>query len=119
MWIENHKEIPDGLYAIKSNKLEIPLHNYDSIPLRVPEHINFETITSVKTQDVVSEQKGDGVDTLCYNHLDNAQRLQELQTNLDLKQIEPKVREQKKILLQYHEVFTTVIKLKGQLYYYF
>ena len=48
----------------------------------------------------------DEVDTLCYNHLENAQRLQELQKNLDLKHIEPKVREQiRKILLQYHEVF--------------
>ena len=110
VWIENQKEIPDGLYAIKNNKLEIPLHNYDNTPLRVPEHINFKTITCIKTRDVVSEQKGDEVDTLCYNHLDNAQRLQELQKNLDLKHVEPKVREQiKKILLQYFEVFT----LKG------
>ena len=99
VWIENQKEIPDGLHAIKNNKLEIPLHNYDSTPLRVPEHISFERITSIKTRDVVSEQKGDDVDTLCYNHLDNAQRLQELQKNVDLKHIEPKVREQiKKIL---------------------
>ena len=110
VWIENRKEIPDDLYAIKNNKLEIPLHNYDSTPHRVPEHINFEKITSIETWHVVSEQKGDEVDTLCYDHLDNAQRLQELQQNLDLKHIEPKVRKQiKKILLQYHEVFT----LKG------
>ena len=71
----------------------------------LPEHINFERIAFIKIRDVVSEQKGDEVDTLCYNHLDNAQRLQEHQKNLDLKHIEPKVREQiRKILLQYHEV---------------
>ena len=80
------------------------MNNCDNTPLRVLEHINFERITSIKTRNVVSEQK---LDTLCYNHLDNAQRLQELQKNLDLKHVEPKVREQiKKILLQYHEVFT-------------
>ena len=97
MWIENQKEIPDGLYAIKNNKLEIPLHNYDNLAsgtLRVPENINFERITSIKIRDVVSEQKGDEVDTLYYKHLDNAQRLQELQKNVDLKHIEPKVRDQ-------------------------
>ena len=57
LWIENRKEIPDGLYAIKNNKLEIPLHKYDNIPLRVPEHINLKRITSIKTRDVVSKQK--------------------------------------------------------------
>ena len=57
----------------KNNKLEILLHNYDNTPFRVPEHINFERITSIKTRDVVSEQKGGEVDTVCYNYLDNAQ----------------------------------------------
>ena len=94
VWIENQKEISDSLCAIKNNKLKILLHNYDYTPLRVPEHINFERITFIKTRNVVLEQKGNEVDTLCYNHLDNPQRLQEFQKNLDLKHIEPKVREQ-------------------------
>ena len=68
--IENQKEIPDGLYVIKNKKLEISLNSYDKKPLRVPEHINFEKIKSTKTWDVVSEQKGDEVHTLCHNHLE-------------------------------------------------
>ena len=57
--MENQKGIPDGLYVIKNKKLEIPLQNYDNKPLRVPEHINFERLTSIKTWDSVSEQKAD------------------------------------------------------------
>ena len=55
------KVIPDGSYATKNNKLEIPLHNYNR-PLRVPEHINFGRIIFIKTRDEVSESKGDEVD---------------------------------------------------------
>lgn len=56
VWIENNPHIPDGIYKIKNEKLQVPYSNYGSQPIKIqaPE---YETITRINKISEVMVKK--------------------------------------------------------------
>ena len=59
VWIEGQEKVPDELYTIYNQEIEVPYYNYNPKPEKKPEKIIFEKITSICFWDKNLKQKRD------------------------------------------------------------
>ena len=104
IWIENQENIPDGIYTIKNNEIQISFFNYSIQPVQILESINYERINSIKTLDKPIPQ----IRKKLINKINqSSNKTQKLIQNSNLNHMEKESKEiTMKILAKYSNAFT-------------